>query len=227
MKLKRIIRRGIRKSFFLNKELIGLTIIYDIIIHQKTTMIRKMESWDVDEIALIHERELSGFLPEIGQEFLKLFYEVSLALPLMFTFVETDGKRMRGFVSSIEKTKGLYKQVLLRRPVSFGFIFLKYFITHPQKLSKFIKILAYPGFSEDSAELLSIAVDKNHRRKGVGRGLFNKVHQEFKKRGIKKFKISVYDRLPANGFYLKIGCRKIASFDFLGEKMNYYEYSIS
>jgi len=76
------------------------------------------------------------------------------------------------------------------------------------------------------AELLTIAVDQHFQRKGIGKKLFEKTIHEFIKRKIHKFKISVYDKLPANEFYLKVGCKMDSSFEFLGEKMNYWKYNI-
>ncbi|OGG03331.1 hypothetical protein A2W14_00060 [Candidatus Gottesmanbacteria bacterium RBG_16_37_8] len=189
-------------------------------------MITKLKEEHIKKVAEIHKRELSGFLPELGIEFLKLFYRSSMDIPEMFSFVEIDGSKVRGFISNITEAGGLYKKVIIRAPGQFLLLFLKYFITHPKKLAKFIKIFTYPGFSEGGAELLSIAIDRGERKKGIGRSLVVRSAEEFSKRGISKFKISVYDRLAANGFYRKIGCRLVSSFNFLSEKMNYYEYKI-
>lgn len=189
-------------------------------------MIEKLQKNQIKQIARLHRNELSGFLPELGEEFLELFYLSSLNLPELFTFIDVEKGKIQGFVTSISNANGLYKKIVLTYPLRFGSIFLRYIITHIWKTGKIIQILAYPGFSEGGAELLSIAVSGDCRLRGIGKKLLAATAKEFKRRGIKKFKISVYDRLPANGFYKKIGCRKISSFDFLGEKMNYYEYKI-
>lgn len=187
-------------------------------------MIKDLTLIDISQVARIHKQELSGFLPELGEEFLKKFYQVSLDIPEMFTLVEKENEQVLGFVSGIESAKGLYKKVILKNPIGFGSLFLRYFITHPKKIVKMAKILSYPGFSDDSPELLTIAVKKDYQKRGIGKNLFRKTVEEFTKRKIKKFKISVYDRLTANGFYKKIGCKFENSFNFLGEKMNYYSY---
>lgn len=187
-------------------------------------MITKLKEEYVKQVARMHKKELSGFLPELGEEFLALFYKTSLGLPEMFTFVEEEKGKVLGFVTGVTTTKNLYKKIILRKPLKFSFIFWKYIISHPAKVFKIFKIVTYPGFAQDHPELLTIAVSQNYRLKGIGLSLFRKCAGEFKKRKIDKFKISVYDRLPANGFYQKIGCRLESSFDFLGEKMNYYVY---
>lgn len=189
-------------------------------------MVSKLTEEDIKSVAHLHRQELKGFLPELGSDFLELLYRTSLEMPEMFTFTAKEDDKTTGFVSSIISTKGLYKKILYRHPIHVVMILLNHFITHPLNIIKFAKILTYPGFFENNAELLSIAVSDGHRLKGIGKRLFYSAVAEFKKRGINKFKISVYDRLAANGFYRKIGCRQISSFNFLGERMNYYEYKI-
>lgn len=215
-------------------------------------MLKKLTVDDIDQVAKIHREELSGFLPELGKEFLEKFYKVSLDIPEMFTLVERRNGQVLGFVTGVASAKGLYKKIFFRDVLSFTILLLRYFITHSKEVVKIGKIITYPGFSDDSPELLTIAVERKHQRRGIGRKLFFKVVEEFGKRdrpckiknlqgkgdkgdggnkGKKvknrgKFFVSVYDRLPANAFYKKIGCAFYCSFDFLGEKMNYYSCEI-
>ena len=189
-------------------------------------MIKELNREHIRQVASIHKRELSGFLPELGIEFLELFYTTSLSMPEMFTYVEEEKGEIKGLVTGVTQTKNLYFKIISRQPIRFVVIFLKYFITHFNHLIKFYKILTYPGFSEGGAELLSIAVSNQFQKRGIGKKLFQKTADEFKRRGIGKFKISVYDRLTANGFYIKIGCRLVSSFIFLDERMNYYSFKI-
>ncbi len=188
-------------------------------------MIKNLSVSDVQHVAKIHRRELSGFLSELGERFLQHFYKESLHIPEMFTLVEIENDQILGIVSGITSVKGLYKKIIFRDIIGFGIVFLSYFITHPIQIVKMVQTLSYPGFEEDIPELLIIAVSREYQKKGIGKKLFHAVVEEFKNRKIKRFKISVYDRLPANGFYKKIGCKFDSSFDFLGEKMNYYTFS--
>lgn len=189
-------------------------------------MIRLLTLTDIPQVARIHYLELPGFLSELGEKFLIKYYKVSLSIPEIFTFVEKKDEQILGFVSGIESSGGLYKKIISRDVFGFIFLFLRIFITHPEKLTKTVKTLAYPGFSSESPELLVISISKKYQRQGIGSRLFNKTIEEFSKRGINKFKISVYDRLSANEYYRKMGCRFNSSFNFLGEKMNYYIYHI-
>ncbi len=189
-------------------------------------MIRKLTFEDIDQVALIHQRELTGFLSEIGVDFLRKFYQASLSNEEMFTLVEEKREEIRGFVCATINTANLYKKILRKDLFGFTIFFIKLLLTSPSKIIKIVKMLNYPGFSSSDPELLAIAVAKNFQKQGIGKKLFKATIKEFQKKRVKSFKVSVYDRLPANGFYLKMGCRKIISFPFLSEKMNYYIYKI-
>lgn len=188
--------------------------------------IYKATADDVTQVAVIHKQELLGFLPELGGEFLEKFYSISVSIDEMFLFVEKENGQIVGFVSGISNPKGLYKKIITRDILGFSWIFLKHFVKHPTNITKFVKILLYPGFSESIPELLSIAVSKKHQMKGIGRRLFTRTVNEFQSKGLHEFKISVYEKLAANGFYQKMGCQKVQTFEFLGEKMNYFIYRI-
>lgn len=189
-------------------------------------MIKEVTSEDIPQVAKIHKQELPGFLSELGEDFLKKFYEVSLDIPEMFTLVDIENEQVLGFITGTTKVKGLYKRVLLKDITSFIFLFSNNLFTHPQNIVKMAKTLSYPGFADDVPELLTIAVEKDCRNRGIGKKLFLQTAKEFQKRGYQKFRVSVYERLPANEFYKKIGCRFERSFLFQNEKMNYYSYII-
>lgn len=189
-------------------------------------MISNLTAKDIDQLVRLYRRELPGFLSDLGDDFLKKFYHVSLSIPKMNTMVEKENEQIIGFATFAVSVKGLYFRTISQDILGFAWIFLRYFITHIDKTTKVLQAFTYPGFKEDIPELLTIVVDKNHQRRGVGRKLFIRVAKEIAKRGFRKFKISTYKRLPANGFYKKIGCKFDRSFNFLGEKMNYYIYQI-
>lgn len=189
-------------------------------------MIRPFELKDIKQVVRLHRAELPGFLSELGIPFLEKFYTHSLSIPEVFTIVEKEDEEILGFATGVVSAGGLYKKIISRDILGFGMLFLRFFIVHPDKLRKTFKTLAYPGFKQHIPELLTIAVAKKHQQRGVGRRLFQKVADEFEKRGMSGFEVSVYERLPAVGFYQKIGCKFVRSFDFLGEKMRYYKYRI-
>lgn len=181
---------------------------------------------DIPQVARLHKTELPGFLSQLGEAFLEKFYRASLSIPELFTLISKENEQILGFVTLTTNISDLYKKIIFRDVLGFSFLFLNYFITHPQKLLKAIRIFAYPGFKEDIPELLTIAIGSQYQKQGLGRGLFEEAVREFKKKGVKKFRVSVYDSLAANGFYRKMGCKLESSFMFLGEKMNYYTFNI-
>ncbi len=187
-------------------------------------MILKLKTEDIPQVVKLHRGELRGFLSELGEGFLTKFYEVSLGIPEMFTLVEKDNEQILGFSSGATRVRGLYKKVISSDYISFIRLLLSNLFTHPQNIVKMAKSLAYPGFADDIPELLTIVIYKSYQKRGIGRKLFLQTSKEFQKRGFKKFRVSVYDKLPANEFYKKMGCKLEKSFEFLGEKMNYYVY---
>ena len=189
-------------------------------------MIIKLNPKNIPQVALIHNQELHGLLSEMGEAFLIRFYKVSLSIPEMFTLVALQNNQILGFASSTLTAKGLYKKIIIKDILAFNLLFLRNFVTHPQLIPKFIKIYTYPGFSDNFPELLSIAVVEKYQNRGIGRKLFDAVSQEFQKRGYKSFKVSVYEGMPANDFYLKMGCKLDRSFNFIDETMNCYLYNI-
>lgn len=189
-------------------------------------MIRELAEKDIDRIVQIHRQELPGFLSELGEGFLKKYYKVSLVIPEMFTFVEEKDGIIAGIVTGTTATRGLFKKIIVKDIAGFSGSLAVFFLANPQKIIKAVKVLSYPGFNEQAAELLTIAVSKKHQGRGVGKQLFGKIREEFGKQGIREFKISIYNKLSANRFYEKMGCIFERSFVFLEEKMNYYRYSI-
>ena len=189
-------------------------------------MINKLTLKEISSVARIHKEELSGFLPELGEEFLQAFYKNSLNIPEMFTFIDCENDHICGFATGIISPKGLYKKIIIQNKILFIILILRHLITHPFQIVKMVKILTYPGFSDDITELLTIAIPKSEQGRGRGKKLFKQIANNFQKKGINKFRISVYDRLPSNGFYKRIGCKLENSFEFLDEKMNYYSYNI-
>lgn len=189
-------------------------------------MIKRLEEAYIPQVVKIHRGELHGFLPEMGEKTLKKFYEVSLTIPEIFTLVEKENEQILGFATAATSTKGLYKKIISADILSFIYLILNNFVTHPGNIVKAVKTLTYPGFADDIPELLTIAVNKRYQGRGIGTKLFKEIAREFKRPGLKKFRTSVYDKLAANNFYKKMGCQFEKSFTFLGEKMNYYSYVI-
>jgi ribosomal protein S18 acetylase RimI-like enzyme len=189
-------------------------------------MIRLLTQKDIPQVSKIHSQELHGFLPQLGTDFLEKFYGISLKVPSLFTYVEEKNGKIRGFVMGAESTKGLFLRIILKDVWGFSLLFSRFLVLHVFSFFKLIATLAYPGFSQDGPELLSIAVSNKYQGQGIGKVLFKKIEKEFQLRGFSEFKISVYDRLPSAGFYKKMGCRHTVRFSFLGENMSYFSFKV-
>lgn len=184
-----------------------------------------LQQSEVESVANIHIQELTGFQSILGLPFLRWYYRTSLELPHLFTFIAKDDTKPVGIVTCCENPKSLWLKLFLLDPFGCIHVIIPAVLRKPHTLGRLFSMLSYPGFSKGKPELLTLAVDEAHQRLGIGRKLVTEGAKEFKKRGIRTFIISTYARLPANGFYKKIGCRLIETFTFMGEKMNYYEYS--
>lgn len=189
-------------------------------------MMRNLSIKDIDRLVILNRQELPGFLTDLGEEFLKKYYIASLHIPQMKTIVEIENEQIIGFATFATRVKGLYFNLISKDFLGFIWLFLRYFITHPRNIIKVAKSLSYPGFRDDIPELLTIAVDNKYQKGGIGRKLFENTVKNIGKKGFDKFRISTYERLAANGFYLRMGCKLERSFPFLGQEMNYYIYQI-
>lgn len=185
-------------------------------------MIRKLTQDDINQVVEIHLSQLPGFLSLLGRNFLTCYYQASLSIPEMFTFVEKRDEQILGFATGAVRLKGLIFKILSKDILGFIFIFLNIFFTQPILLLKSIKILSYPGFNQDIPELLTISVKKTYQSRGIGKKLFQTIRNEFQIRGIKYFQVSIYNRLTAGKFYEKLGCRMMDAFTYQSELMKYF-----
>ncbi len=81
------------------------------------------------------------------------------------------------------------------------------------------KIIGYVGIMQvfGEAEILRIAVNKEHRNKGVAQVLFNFIIEKLKQKNIKNLFLEVSDKnLPAQNFYKKNDFKEIYT------RKNYY-----
>ncbi|MBI3955546.1 GNAT family N-acetyltransferase [Candidatus Gottesmanbacteria bacterium] len=190
-------------------------------------MLKKLTLKDIPQVVKIHREELRGFLSQMGKDFLKKFYEVSLGIPEMFTLVEKQDEQIQGFATGAVRLKSLTIRILFKDVLGFVRIFMNILFTHPILLLGSVKTLTYPGFSQDVPELLTIAVQKNFQNRGTGKKLFQAIKNKFQKRSVKYFQVSMYAKLPAGKFYEKMGCRLIKNFAFRGQNMSYYHCQVN
>lgn len=79
---------------------------------------------------------------------------------------------------------------------------------------------------KDTAELCVMGVLQEYHRKGVGRKLFERLHDEAKRRGysflqVKTVKMGMYEDYDAtNRFYLSLGFKEFEVFPMLWDELN-------
>jgi ribosomal protein S18 acetylase RimI-like enzyme len=149
-----------------------------------------LESCCSREIASLHIAGISsGFISSLGQEFVTALYEAIAEDENSFGFVAIEEDKVIGFVAFSKNLSQLYKYIIFKKSFRFLCILLMKIISI-KSIKKICANLFYPkkmkqiGLPE--AELLSIAVAKAGRGKGIAKQLINAGFDECIKRGIDK-----------------------------------------
>ncbi|WP_338140595.1 GNAT family N-acetyltransferase [Candidatus Kuenenia sp.] len=125
-----------------------------------------------------------------------------------FYLIEVEDGKIVGFVSGVISIRGFYKEFFKKNFIK-GTVYLLPKLLKPVTMRKTLETLFYPAKKENDlpdAELLSIVVEENYQGKGVARKLFIKLVDEFKTRGVFRFKVVVGSNLiAACRFYEKNG----------------------
>lgn len=167
-----------------------------------------------------------GFLSGLGSMFLTQLYAAIPSCPSGFGYVwqEEDG-RVAGFIACAENVGKLYKQGLLRRGVLMALPLIR-FVLRPSVMKRMWQTLRYPAETDQQlpqAEILSIVVSSEARRKGIGKALVQAALQEFDRRGAQRAKVAVgADMDPANRFYRRCGFELALTREHHGLPMNIY-----
>jgi len=163
---------------------------------------------DSFRIACLHKREISmGFLSQQPTAFLKILYSFLIKKEIVYV-AKIDGKVI-GFVSGTSNTGRLYKNFITQNFLNLIPFIIKV-IFSPAFIKKSFESLLIPkklssNKSFNLPELLSIAVDKNFRGKGIGERLVKCLENEFAENGVLQYKVIVGAQLIANKFYRRLG----------------------
>jgi ribosomal protein S18 acetylase RimI-like enzyme len=193
-------------------------------------MIVKMEErhlWDV--VRLHHENLDKGFLSKLGPRFLTNLYRAMLPSKKSFSFVYEKDSEVIGFYTACENTDAFFREQLLGRGYRFILPVFIELVKKPSLLVKIYEAIRYPSlFSEkfEKAELLSLAVMKGHRGKGIGSEMLRHLAEEFRRRSVQGFKTGVRPAMKANEFYRKQGFVLIEVKKLYGEDFNFYNFYI-
>ena len=191
-----------------------------------TESIIPLEKRHAAAAADLHIRGIStGFLSSLGRVFLKQIYKALPRCPAGFGYVWEDHGRVLGFIACAESTGRLYKQSLLRRGILMALPLVR-FMFRWSVIKRLWQTLRYPaevGADVPAAELLSIAVNESARGRGVGQALVAAAVEEFRRRGIDRFKVAVWEgNETANAFYKRCGFELALQRKHHGLGMNVY-----
>lgn len=173
------------------------------------------------QVARLHMQSLDqGFLGTLGERFLILMYEAIDSSEQGTLLVEAEGGQVQGFVTGGTGMGALYRW-MLRRPVRLS-LALAPALLSASKVRRILEILRYarghvlPEGLPD-AELLTIAVSPHCRGRGVANRLYVKLANEFRSRGVERFRIAVGEELePAHRFYRRMGAEVVGSMELHG-----------
>jgi len=178
-------------------------------------MIRLAQRSDASMIALLHQRTLTNsFLTKLGVGFLESLYVFLIKKELVI--IHSEENIITGFVSFSSNSSGMMKWFLFTCPVCI-FRLLGILLSSPVFLKRFIETFVAPFKSKTSqsstgkvilpdAELLSISVDPDCQKTGIGSQLLNALENQLLQNGIRKYKVIAGVSLgSANKFYLRNG----------------------
>lgn len=168
----------------------------------------------------------TGFISSLGPGFVTSLYEAIADDKYSFGLVAVDNGETIGFVAFTADLSKLYRNIILRRWYKFLFVlFRKLF--NIGVLKRIRDNLLYPSKTKKmnlpGAELLSIAVAREGRGKGIASQLVIEGFNECRRRGIEKVKVLVAAaNEPANKLYMKTGFQFVGSIDSHGVLSNVY-----
>lgn len=169
-------------------------------------------------VARLHIRNIDqGFLAALGENFLTLLYEAIEQEPTSLLLLAREGTEVVGFVAA--STAGLrpIMRRMLAHPLRLGASLLPALVS-PSKLARMIEVVSggssAPAVPLPRAELLSIAVDPEHRGRGHAQKLYESLCLQFIGRGEREFRVVVGDGLArAHRFYRQLGARPAATME--------------
>lgn len=186
---------------------------------------------DLPVLAKIFQKELSlSFFNKLGDQFLHLYFYQSLKEKDRSLLALYEDNRAIGFAVYSKNPFLIFQRLILGNSVTSAKIFLKLAFRKPSFLFSLIKALLIDiksGKDKTKAELISIAIEKEHQGKGFGVLLLQKIQDDFLKQGIKEFKVGVWDQMKeSNIFYQKTKGKYYYSVNLFGRRMNYYLYTL-
>lgn len=172
--------------------------------------IKKAEKNEAKIIAQIHRKSINtGFLSTFGDRFLTKLYEFIISADYCVCYIYRRNNIPVGFICVSLDSKKMYNDFLKKNFYLAIIVFLKNAFS-VDRLAKIFDHLFYNSKKRNlpSAELLSVAVIENFKRKKIGSELFNHAIDYFKDNKIKDFIITTgTNNIESNEYFKKNNCR--------------------
>lgn len=196
--------------------------------------IRKIENTEKDtihDIVSIHLNTFTGFfLTFMGRGFLNLMYRSYAEYKDSGILVAFEEGKLVGFLAYSGDLSGLYKYMIKKRLLAFGWYSLGAFFKKPDVFMHLVGAFLKPGESkreEKYVELASIGVAPNAKSNGIGSQLIDalKARVDFDEYAYITLETDAVNNDGANHFYKKNGFVLEREFETNeGRKMFEYRY---
>lgn len=179
--------------------------------------VRSMRAGDLAAVVAIHLAAFPNFfLTFLGTRFLRELYGAVMRDGI--ALVATDGDRIAGFAAGVVGSKSFYRRLFWRRFFQVGLAIAPAILRHPSTLLRVARRVSLRTTSEGAttrgAELMSLAVDPQAQRHGVGRVLVEAFAERARAAGAESLWLitDAVDNDRVKKFYGSLGFTRRRSF---------------
>lgn len=190
-------------------------------------MITNLQEQYANQIANLHISGIStGFISSLGKQFVTTLYGEIAKNKNCFGMVAVENGKILGYVTFTTNLNSLYKSILFKGGFKLAWRLAGNLLSW-KKIKRIFETLFYPNRVKNmdlpSAELLSIAIDKEAQGKGIATTLIKQGMAECSARGIDHIKLLVAEQnKAANQLYLKCGFQLHSQIESHGIVSNIY-----
>lgn len=198
----------------------------------RDAILRPLLATDISRVVEIHLSAFPEFfLSFLGPKFLHLFYAQAVELGEIALVIEVEGSIV-GFVVGSACPSGFFKRLLYRKAFLFALAAIPSILRQPSSFLRVARALLKPAEAARpayTATLMSLAVDQEAQRGGIGRMLAIGFLAEAARRGAKCADLTT-DKFGNDGvniFYRKLGFRVVRELITPERRvMNVYEIDL-
>ena len=190
-------------------------------------IIRDLKRSDIDGIADIHVRVLNkSFLGKLGYGFIKRLYTLMTEDRSFKCFVAEHGGKAIGYIGITDDSAHFYSRIYKKNFILLAAEVIRRCVRFPMLIIHSFAVLVEKGLSEGTlefkAEILSVAVEKKHRSRGIGKKLVAQAVSHVEDTDANGLFVIVNTKIKANIFYEFLGFEKVRRFVSHGDLMNLY-----